>query len=111
MSELFEEITINTMTLRNRSVRSATWAGMAEDGRCSMRLIELIEELAQGEVGLIITGGGTIGKGEKEGMRGSGLSGLGLVQELLQEGHGPLFYASIGRFLLWRSFLFLMDGI
>ena len=56
MSELFEEITINTMTLRNRSVRSATWAGMAEDGRCSMRLIELIADLAQGEVGLIITG-------------------------------------------------------
>lgn len=57
MAELFDEIKINTMTLKNRSVRSATWAGMAEpDGRCSMRLVELIEELARGDVGLIITG-------------------------------------------------------
>ncbi|NVL90149.1 MAG: NADH:flavin oxidoreductase [Desulfobacterales bacterium] len=56
MAELFDEIKINGMTLKNRSVRSATWTGMAEDGRCSTRLIELMEDLAQGEVGLIITG-------------------------------------------------------
>jgi 2,4-dienoyl-CoA reductase-like NADH-dependent reductase (Old Yellow Enzyme family) len=57
MAELFDEIRINNMTLKNRSVRSATWAGMAEHGgRCSMRLIELIEKLARGDVGLIITG-------------------------------------------------------
>ena len=57
MAELFDEIRINNMTLKNRSVRSATWAGMAEQGgRCSMRLIELTEKLARGDVGLIITG-------------------------------------------------------
>lgn len=57
MAELFDEIKINGMTLKNRSVRSATWAGMAEpDGRCSMRIVELLEELARGDVGLIITG-------------------------------------------------------
>lgn len=56
MAKLFDEIKINGMTLKNRSVRSATWTGMAEDGLCSTRLIELMEELAQGEVGLIITG-------------------------------------------------------
>ena len=36
MADLFEEISINSMPLKNRSVRSATWAGMAEHGgRCS----------------------------------------------------------------------------
>jgi len=57
MSQLFEEIDINGMVLKNRSVRSATWTGMAEqDGRCSPQLVRLIEKLVQGEVGLVITG-------------------------------------------------------
>ncbi|MBW1744356.1 MAG: NADH:flavin oxidoreductase, partial [Deltaproteobacteria bacterium] len=57
MAGLFEQIEINGMILRNRSVRSATWTGMAEkDGQCSMKLIKLTEKLARGEVGLIITG-------------------------------------------------------
>lgn len=55
MSKLFETTTINTMILKNRFVRSATWMGMAgEDGSCSQRLIDLMEKLAHGNVGLII---------------------------------------------------------
>ncbi len=57
MTELFEGIEINGMVLKNRSVRSATWMGMAEKGgRCSTRLIRRMEALARGEVGLIMTG-------------------------------------------------------
>lgn len=57
MAGLFEEIVINGMALKNRAVRSATWAGLAEPGGlCSKKLIALTEELARGEVGLIITG-------------------------------------------------------
>ena len=57
MSKLFESININGMILSNRFVRSATWAGMAtDDGRCTDRLIELMTQLADGGVGLIITG-------------------------------------------------------
>lgn len=57
MTELFEGIEINGMALKNRSVRSATWMGMAEKGgRCSTRLIRRMEALARGEVGLIMTG-------------------------------------------------------
>ena len=57
MAELFETVEINGMTLRNRSVRSATWTGLAEpDGRYSKKLMRLSAELAKGEVGLIITG-------------------------------------------------------
>ena len=56
MSKLFEPIEINGLILENRFVRSATWEGMAEDdGRCSSRLQDLLEKLAQGGVGLIIT--------------------------------------------------------
>jgi 2,4-dienoyl-CoA reductase-like NADH-dependent reductase (Old Yellow Enzyme family) len=57
MAGLFQETEINGMALKNRAVRSATWAGLAEPGgRCSEKLIALTEELARGEVGLIITG-------------------------------------------------------
>jgi len=45
------------MILKNRFVRSATAEGMAaEDGAATPRLINLMAELAEGGVGLIITG-------------------------------------------------------
>jgi len=45
------------MTLMNRSVRSATWEGLAnEDGTTSYKLNEYMANLARGGVGLIITG-------------------------------------------------------
>jgi 2,4-dienoyl-CoA reductase-like NADH-dependent reductase (Old Yellow Enzyme family) len=57
MAELFEETRLNGMTLKNRFVRSATWEGMAtEDGFATRKLIDLMEELAGGEIGLIISG-------------------------------------------------------
>jgi 2,4-dienoyl-CoA reductase-like NADH-dependent reductase (Old Yellow Enzyme family) len=57
MAALFEETAINGMTLRNRIVRSATWEGMCEqDGRPTEKLINCYRNLAQGAIGLIITG-------------------------------------------------------
>jgi 2,4-dienoyl-CoA reductase-like NADH-dependent reductase (Old Yellow Enzyme family) len=57
MKTLFEPARINTLTLPNRFVRSATWAGMAdEDGNGTPALIDLLAALAQGGVGLIVTG-------------------------------------------------------
>ena len=57
MTKLFESSQINGMTLANRFVRSATWAGMATDeGACTPQLIDLAAGLADGGVGLIITG-------------------------------------------------------
>jgi 2,4-dienoyl-CoA reductase-like NADH-dependent reductase (Old Yellow Enzyme family) len=57
MTSLFDPIEINGMVLRNRSVRSATWTGMAQpDGQYTDKLIRLTTQLAKGDVGLIITG-------------------------------------------------------
>ena len=57
MSKLFESSCIKTLQLRNRFIRSATWEGMADpDGSVTRRLIDTLVALAQGEVGLIISG-------------------------------------------------------
>jgi 2,4-dienoyl-CoA reductase-like NADH-dependent reductase (Old Yellow Enzyme family) len=57
MPALFESTTINGMSLANRFVRSATWEGMADtDGTVTSKLIDMMMELAKGEVGLIISG-------------------------------------------------------
>ena len=57
MTTLFEETSINGMMMRNRVVRSATWEGMCEqDGRPTEKLAKCYRDLAQGGVGLIITG-------------------------------------------------------
>jgi len=56
MPKLFEEYTLSGMKLRNHFVRSATFEGMAEpDGAARDALVTLTEDLARGEVGLIIT--------------------------------------------------------
>jgi 2,4-dienoyl-CoA reductase-like NADH-dependent reductase (Old Yellow Enzyme family) len=57
MAELFEQTSINGMRLANRFIRSATWEGLAEtDGTVTSKLIDMMVELAKGEVGLIISG-------------------------------------------------------
>jgi len=57
MDPLFSEIKIKDLIIKNRFVRSATWEGMAdEDGSVTEELIDLYKKLAQGEIGLIITG-------------------------------------------------------
>jgi 2,4-dienoyl-CoA reductase-like NADH-dependent reductase (Old Yellow Enzyme family) len=57
MTVLFAETKINGVSLSNRFVRSATWSAMAaQDGRSTPQLVNLLTKLAQGGVGLIITG-------------------------------------------------------
>ncbi|MGE4292099.1 MAG: NADH:flavin oxidoreductase [Desulfovibrio sp.] len=54
---LFDPATLNGMRLRNRFVRSATHEGLAEeDGSASPALAALWRNLAEGEVGLVISG-------------------------------------------------------
>lgn len=57
MRTIFEESTINGMTLKNRLVRSATWENMADaKGHITKKLFKVYENLAKGGVGMIITG-------------------------------------------------------
>lgn len=56
MKKLFETSRINTLETANRFVRSATWEGLAtEEGGATPALIAMMQELAHGEVGLIIS--------------------------------------------------------
>jgi 2,4-dienoyl-CoA reductase-like NADH-dependent reductase (Old Yellow Enzyme family) len=57
MKSIFETTTINGLELKNRLVRSATWEGLGDpDGGVNDRVIDVYRELADGGVGLIITG-------------------------------------------------------
>jgi len=57
MPDLFDSLVINTLTLPNRFVRSATWEGLATpQGAVTPELCERMAELARGQVGLIISG-------------------------------------------------------
>ncbi|SDH51714.1 2,4-dienoyl-CoA reductase [Vibrio xiamenensis] len=66
MSTLFAPTRIGTMALKNRFVRSATWENMATDtGHMTDKLYAIYQELAQGEVGMIVTGYANIVAEEK----------------------------------------------
>ncbi len=57
MAELFEPTVLNGMRLAGRSVRSATWEGLATaEGYATDALTKLLLRLVEGQVGLIITG-------------------------------------------------------
>lgn len=57
MKELFEQTKLNNIKLKNRFIRSATWENMADkQGHLTDKLRNVYQELAQGGVGLIITG-------------------------------------------------------
>ena len=54
---LFDTTTINGLELSNRLVRSATWEGLGDpDGSVNEKVVAIYRELADGGVGLIITG-------------------------------------------------------
>lgn len=52
----FETTSLGGVALRNRFVRSATWEGLAtEEGACTPELAKVIADLAEGQMGLIIS--------------------------------------------------------
>jgi len=56
-SLVFEPKEIGRLNIKNRLVRSATYEALAsEDGTVTEKLVELYKTLAEGGVGLIITG-------------------------------------------------------
>lgn len=57
MKTIYDRISMGTLTLKNRIIRSATFeTGSAENGKITSLLRQIYSELADNEVGLIITG-------------------------------------------------------
>ena len=82
MPELFESSVINSLELRNRFVRSATWEGLAgPDGSCTPGVIDTLTALARGGVGLIITSHTFVSPEGKAGSRQ-----LGIHNDLMVDG-------------------------
>jgi len=65
MKNLFDEVKIGNISVKNRFVRSATWENMTVDGYMNEDLYNIYEELAKGEVGLLLTGYANIVKEEQ----------------------------------------------
>lgn len=57
MPNLFEPLKVNSMTLPNRIVRSATMDNLGHDGMVTDAEVELYRALGEGEIGLIISHG------------------------------------------------------
>jgi 2,4-dienoyl-CoA reductase-like NADH-dependent reductase (Old Yellow Enzyme family) len=85
MPILFEPTVIHGMSLANRFVRSATWEGMAAtDGTSTGRLTGLVEQLAEGGVGLIITGHSYVSPEGQAGPWQMGIHNDSMVDGLIQ---------------------------
>ena len=55
--QIFESLSMNHMTVKNRLIRSATWEGIAEfDGSIADEAYEIYRELSHGGVGAVIVG-------------------------------------------------------
>lgn len=57
MPNLFDTLIINKLELRNRFLRSATMETLGDQGMVTDDLLAFYQELARGEIGLIVTGG------------------------------------------------------
>ena len=75
MANPFAPITIAGMEIRNRFMRSATWDSSAtDDGEVTDISVRIIEGLARGGVGLIVTGYAYVSEEGKAAIRQYGIS-------------------------------------
>jgi 2,4-dienoyl-CoA reductase-like NADH-dependent reductase (Old Yellow Enzyme family) len=75
MSLLFQPIAIDGVEIRNRFLRSATWDRTGTDnGDVTDASVRIIEELARGGVGLIVTGYAYVSEQGKAAVRQLGIS-------------------------------------
>lgn len=82
MKTLFDKTKLQGIDLKNRFVRSATWEGLATwDGHLTDELVNVYEELANGDVGLIITGYAFVNKDEQPAPRMMGIYDDSFIDE------------------------------
>lgn len=75
MRTIFDEVKLNHLTAKNRIVRSATWEAIANpDGTPSEQQLQIYKELAEGDVGTIITGFTSVS--DADGYLGDGMARL-----------------------------------
>ncbi|MGC8491251.1 MAG: NADH:flavin oxidoreductase [Syntrophobacteraceae bacterium] len=107
MNGVFESGEISGMRLSNRFVRSATWEGLAsEEGAVTPALIETMRRLANGGLGLIISGHAYVSPEGKAGPWQLGVygdelvSGLKTMSQAVHEAGGKIVMqiAHAGRF-------------
>jgi len=85
VKKLFDKTKINQMELKNRFVRSATWEGLANpDGSCSEKIAHMMLELAEGQVGLIITSHAYVNKTGQAGIRQLGIYSDQLISSYIK---------------------------
>ncbi|MGA1863220.1 NADH:flavin oxidoreductase [Deferribacter thermophilus] len=71
---ILESCVFGKISMKNRIIRSATWEGMCDrNGKPTEKLIKLYEELAENNVGLIITGYSYV---SKDGIQLPGMLGV-----------------------------------
>ena len=82
MTKLFETTELNGMKIQNRFVRSATYEALAGlDGTVQEPLVQYMDALSRGKVGLIITGHAHV---TRQGQAGS--SQMGIFSDAMIEG-------------------------
>jgi 2,4-dienoyl-CoA reductase-like NADH-dependent reductase (Old Yellow Enzyme family) len=75
MNLLFQPISIDAVEIRNRFLRSATWDRTGtDDGLVTDASVRIIEDLARGGVGLIVTGYAYVSEQGKAAVRQLGIS-------------------------------------
>jgi 2,4-dienoyl-CoA reductase-like NADH-dependent reductase (Old Yellow Enzyme family) len=85
MPKLFTPTKIKNLTLPSRFIRSATWEGLAaENGDCTPELVDLVEDLAGGNAGLIITGHTYVSPAGQATLRQLGIDHDGRIEGLCE---------------------------
>ena len=85
MPSPFDPAAIGRLELANRFVRSATWEGMCDEkGAPGERLTSLYESLAEGGVGLIVTGYAYVHEGGRQLPNGLGMHSDALIAPLME---------------------------
>jgi len=96
MPNLFDTININKMELRNRFIRSATTDGLANQGMVSDAELRLYQELAKGEIGLIVSHGlfpakeGQISSGQLSVHTDEAIPSLNKLVSVVHENNGKI---------------------
>ena len=83
MPTLFRPTKIKNLALPNRFIRSATWEGLAaENGACTPELVNFMEDLAGGNLGLIISGHAYVSPAGQATLRQLGIDHDGHIEGL-----------------------------